>query len=105
MTETTTRQSAAGVWEERARLFALASDPTRLRILAHLLTARRACVSDIAQALGCSVACISHHLQLLRESGLLAAEREGNTICYAVVRTPFTRQLGTFLKKKGRASR
>ena len=71
-----------------ARLRALA-DPTRLRILALLkkkgccscdqVDARAAglCVCDLEEALGLTQPTITHHLQVLREAGLVECRRLG----------------------------
>lgn len=68
--------------QKKARVLALAGDPTRLRILCFMFEHQEACVSEIAEALDMSVASISHHLQLMREQGFFATERMGTKICY-----------------------
>lgn len=79
--------------EEKAKMLSLAGDPTRIRIFCFMFEHKEACVSDIASALDMSVAAISHHLQLMKENGLFDTERVGQTICYSLVHTPFTKQL------------
>ena len=68
---------------QAASLFGQLGDGTRLRIL-WLLCHSRECVSDIAAAIGVSKAVASHHLQLLRKSGLVIGEREGQEIHYSL---------------------
>ncbi len=68
---------------EAASLFQLLGDGTRLKIL-WLLCHSRECVSDIAAAVGVSKAVASHHLQLLRRSGLVTGERVGQEIHYSL---------------------
>ncbi|MBQ3402621.1 MAG: winged helix-turn-helix transcriptional regulator [Synergistaceae bacterium] len=75
-----------------ASVFAQLGDATRLRIL-WLLCHTRECVSDIAAALGVSKAVVSHHLQLLRRSGLVTGEREGQEIHYSLSDTQEARLL------------
>ncbi len=83
--------------EKRARLMALAGDPTRLRIFCLLFEKKEACVSEIAESLEMSVANISHHLQLLKDNGLVEAERMGTTICYRMAVGAFITQLRRLL--------
>lgn len=77
------RMPETGKFSEAAEIFSQLGDTTRLKIL-WLLCHTRECVSDIAAALGVSKAVVSHHLQLLRRSGLVTAEREGQEIHYSL---------------------
>lgn len=58
-------------------------DETRLRILESLLTGEK-CVSDLVQELKCSQPHASHHLRILRDSGLVEGHRDGKQVCYRV---------------------
>ena len=58
-------------------------DETRLRILESLLIAEK-CVMDLVQELECSQPHASHHLRILRDSGLVEGHREGKQVCYRV---------------------
>lgn len=70
-------------------------DPTRLRILELLKSRGRSCCQliarderglcacDIEQAVGLSQAAVSHHMALLRRSGLVNAEKRGRWIYYS----------------------
>lgn len=78
---------------KKARLLNLAGDPTRVRILRFMYKNDNACVSEITKALGTSIACVSHHLQLMRDNGLLTNQRSGNNICYSLVQNDFTNKL------------
>lgn len=78
---------------KKARLLALAGDPTRIRILAFMFKYRKACVSDIAEGVGTSVACISHHLQVMRDNGFFTTERMGQSICYILAEGEDIRRL------------
>lgn len=77
----------------KSRLLSLAGDQSRIRILCFMFKYQKACVTDIAQALGMSLASVSHHLQLMRDNGLLTSERMGNNICYILVANGFTKKL------------
>lgn len=70
-------------FSEAASVFAQLGDGTRLKIL-WLLCHTQECVSDIAAALGVSKAVASHHLQLLRKSGLVTGTRSGQEIHYSL---------------------
>ncbi|MFO0698355.1 MAG: metalloregulator ArsR/SmtB family transcription factor [Nitrospira sp.] len=59
------------------------SDETRLRILESLLVGEK-CVTDLVQELGCSQPHVSHHLRILRDSGLVEGHRCGKQVCYRV---------------------
>jgi len=61
--------------------------PVRLQILAVLLRHEgRACVCDVEAAVPVKQPTVSHHLKLLREAGLVTAEREGLWAYYRVRR-------------------
>lgn len=77
----------------KARLLALAGDPTRIRILCVLFQARDVCVTDIAKSLDMTVSATSHQLQLLKDNGLLTTKRMGQNICYSLKENGFTKQL------------
>ena len=55
--------------------------PTRLRILERIAE-RELCVSDLEDALGLRQPNVSQHLAVLRDRGLVIAERRGNMTCY-----------------------
>lgn len=57
------------------------ADPRRIQILYALDESRRH-VSAIAEALGVPQSTVSRHLALLRQRGLVAAEREGAAVYY-----------------------
>ena len=85
------RPAAAATLDVRpvSRLFKALGDETRLSILGYLLAKRDAlCVchiEDYVKAL--SQPTISHHLRLLREAGLVTAERRGTWVHYSVSRS------------------
>lgn len=78
---------------KKARFLAIAGDQTRIRILCYMFTNRKACVSDIAEALDMSVSAISHHLQIMRDNGFFETERMGNMICYILVKNEYINRL------------
>lgn len=68
--------------ERQARVFALAGDVTRLKILSLLARNNKVKVSDIAKEVDMGIACVSHHLQLLKDNQILKSSRSGNSIFY-----------------------
>lgn len=57
------------------------ADPRRILIL-YALSERPRNVSDIADAVGISQPAASRHLNLLRERGMVVAQREGQSVIY-----------------------
>ncbi|NIM04342.1 MAG: metalloregulator ArsR/SmtB family transcription factor [Armatimonadetes bacterium] len=56
-------------------------DPTRLRIL-EALSGGPVCVSALADAVGISQSAVSQHLRVLRQAGLVTAEKRGYWVHY-----------------------
>lgn len=67
---------------ELADVLALLGDPTRLRLLAALLTAGEMCVCDLAAATGQSESTVSHALRLLRAHRVVAVRRASRMAYY-----------------------
>jgi DNA-binding transcriptional ArsR family regulator len=72
------------VVRELAQVFKLLSDETRLRILLYLAQNNELHVTDLCGRLGQSQPAVSHHLALLRVSGLIESRREGKHNFYSV---------------------
>lgn len=64
-------------------LFRALSQESRLRIV-QLLSQRSLCVGAISNLLGISPGAVSQHLRVLKDAGLVKAERRGYFIHYAV---------------------
>lgn len=84
-----TRRTAGNPAAERAirdlvQVARLLSDETRLRILFFLAQHGELHVSDLCERLGLSQPAVSHHLALLRVSGLIEARREGKHNFYSI---------------------
>lgn len=69
--------------ETLARVGRALADPTRCRILLHLLEGP-ACSGALAEALGLSKTNTSNHLACLRGCGVVVAEPEGRQVRYAL---------------------
>jgi ArsR family transcriptional regulator, arsenate/arsenite/antimonite-responsive transcriptional repressor len=70
-----------------ARMFKALGDPVRLRLLS-LVASRaggEACVCELSAGFDLTQPTISHHLRVLRETGLLECERRGTWVYYRVV--------------------
>lgn len=65
-----------------ARLKVL-SDRTRLQVMRLLLSGARH-VGDLQQELSIDQSLLSHHLRVLRDAGLVVAERDGKAVLYQV---------------------
>jgi len=74
--------SEAGAERLADTMFAL-STPSRVRILACLLDGPR-WVGELTGALGMEQSAVSHQLRVLREHGLVRAERDGRKRLYAL---------------------
>ncbi|MFQ5791421.1 MAG: ArsR/SmtB family transcription factor [Acidobacteriota bacterium] len=72
-----------GVGADAVQAIKAVGDRTRLQILRVLLQGEQ-CVTDIAQMLGLAQPRISHHLTILRNSGLVLDRRKGKQIIYSV---------------------
>ena len=61
------------------------SDPTRLRIFAHLAEIKEPqTVSDVARNFPIDVSVVSRHLAILRDEGILLADKQGKEVYYSV---------------------
>lgn len=58
-------------------------DPNRLKLL-YLVAERPRNVTELTAMLGVTQPTVSHHLRILRERGLLIAERKGTSVYYSL---------------------
>jgi len=68
---------------EAAKLMEMLSQPVRLRLMCILLGAEQS-VCKLADSAGLSQPAMSHHLKKLRDAGLVATRRDGQTIYYSL---------------------
>jgi DNA-binding transcriptional ArsR family regulator len=66
-----------------ARAFKVLSVETRVEMLS-LLKSRELCVNALAKKLGITPAAVSQHLRVLRDAGLVFAERKGYFVHYRI---------------------
>ena len=71
--------------ERLASQFKALADPTRVGIVNRLAAASEVCVCDLTAAFELSQPTISHHLRVLRETGLVESSRRGTWAYYRLV--------------------
>ncbi len=89
--------------EEIARVLRHLGDPSRLRIF-WLLCHCEECVMNIAALTDMSSAAVSHHLQLLKNSGLIISRREGKEMHYRAADTEMVQALHHTFEEVARIS-
>lgn len=73
-------EMGALIAEDVASLFALLSDPVRLRIVSMMTDGGEVCACHLELPLGKSQPTISHHLSRLHDSGIVVGERRGRWV-------------------------
>ncbi len=68
-----------------ASMFKALADPARVKIMSMLLNAEEVCACDFSASIEKTAATTSHHLKLLKESGLVTGEKRGTWVWYRVV--------------------
>jgi len=58
------------------------AEPTRMAIVRQLASDGEVCACDFTDCCGVSQPTVSHHLKVLREAGVVTAERRGTWIYY-----------------------
>ncbi|MBW5448432.1 autorepressor SdpR family transcription factor [Cohnella sp. CFH 77786] len=76
--------------------FKALSDPTRRKII-QLLKERDLTAGEIADHFSISKPSISHHLNILKQAGLVQDERQGQNIVYTLNLTVIQEAMGWFL--------
>jgi DNA-binding transcriptional ArsR family regulator len=69
------------IFERQARLCSVMANAKRLQIL-ETLEAGEISVGAIAETLGCSISSASQHLRLMRDEGIVASRKDGQTVYY-----------------------
>lgn len=82
-------------------IFKLLSDSSRIRIF-WLLCHCEECVLNIASIVNMSSPAVSHHLRLLKSSGLIVSRREGKEMYYRTADTELAQVLHHTIEKLGR---
>jgi DNA-binding transcriptional ArsR family regulator len=67
-----------------AKILSALADPVRLRFVRDLARAKERSGSEVAEALGISLALLCHHSRILVESGIVDKRKEAQTAYYSV---------------------
>ncbi len=81
-----------------ADILKLMSDPTRVRIF-WLLCHGEQCVINLSALLTLSSPSVSHHLKLLKASGIVISRRDGKEVYYSAAKTPRTEILHSMIEE------
>ncbi|PKQ26098.1 MAG: transcriptional regulator [Actinobacteria bacterium HGW-Actinobacteria-4] len=89
--------SAENAEQLAAKLKAIA-DPARLRLISLLAASKdsEACVHDLTGLMDLTQGTVSHHLKVLRDAGIVAADKRGTWVHYSVVQGALA-ELSSFL--------
>lgn len=70
--------------ENLAQTFNALGDKTRFRLFQLLSEQKQICVSQLAETLSITPACVSQHMKILTEAGLVSRARNGQRVCYEI---------------------
>lgn len=84
-------------WQPMSRVFTALGDEHRQRILLMFESGERLNVGQIAEASPLARSTVSHHLKVLREAGVLVAEKQGKEVWFQVNKALLTESLGNVL--------
>ena len=70
--------------EDFAKTFSALGDKTRFRLFQLLSEKQQICVSQLAEELSITPACVSQHMKILTEAELVSRVREGQRVCYQI---------------------
>ncbi len=85
-------------WRAMAKVFVALGDEHRQRILLTFERGERLTVGQIAEVATLSRPAVSHHLKILRNAGVLAAERSGREVYLRVNRLLLEETLAAVLE-------
>lgn len=88
-------------FQTAADIFKQLGDGSRIRIF-WLLCHCEECVLNIAAIVNMSSPAVSHHLRLLKNSGLIVSRREGKEMYYRTADTELAQMLHHMIEKIGR---
>ncbi|MCX7893700.1 MAG: metalloregulator ArsR/SmtB family transcription factor [Burkholderiales bacterium] len=84
-------------WRDMAKVFVALGDEHRQRILLLFGKGERLTAGEIAAASTLSRPAVSHHLKILREAGVLAAEKVGKEVWFRIDRPTLESALANVL--------
>jgi ArsR family transcriptional regulator len=94
--KTATDSVAPSVLERQSNLMKALGDETRLKML-WLLGLREMCVCELTVALSMTQPTVSHHLNILKNAGLLKDRKEGTWTFYRAASHKVIKQIFAFL--------
>src|SRR5262245_38141880 len=86
----------AGEANDLATVFKALADPTRVAIVNRLACGEECCVCDLTDVFDISQPTVSHHLRILRDAGIVEAERRGTWAYYRLVPEVLQQLRGVF---------
>ncbi|MBO8171292.1 MAG: helix-turn-helix transcriptional regulator [Bacillaceae bacterium] len=84
--------------EQMMELFKTLGHPVRFKIMDILLSNDEQFCGDLVEVLGMAQSTVSHHLKILRQSGLVETEMKGTWVCYRVNRNQL-QELARFINE------
>lgn len=70
--------------ETLPKAFSALGDSTRFKLFQMLADEQEICVSQLAAKLNISAACVSQHMKVLTDAGLVNRVREGQRVCFEI---------------------
>jgi DNA-binding transcriptional ArsR family regulator len=83
--------------EKQAKIFNALSDPVRLRFVRQLLQEGELSGTEIADALGISLALLCHHSRILTEAGIVSKRKKAQTAYFRANRKILTESMKNLL--------
>ena len=74
---------SSGDIEQVCKIFRLLAEPSRMKIVAALLSGEM-CVYHLTEVCGGTVSAVSHQLRILRDNGIVKSKRFGKNIEYSI---------------------
>lgn len=71
--------------DESIAIFNALGDKTRYKLFKFLGQEPEACVGQLAEEFNISSACVSQHMKILSDSGLVQRYRNGQRVCYKIL--------------------
>lgn len=84
--------------DEVASMLKALSNPRRLLLLCKLVEKGSLSVGQLEQEIGLSQSAVSQHLAIMREEGLVAFDRAGQTLHYRIADARLTELLGSLYR-------
>ncbi|MCA9309341.1 winged helix-turn-helix transcriptional regulator [Candidatus Saccharibacteria bacterium] len=76
-----------------AAIFSALGDKTRFKLFQLIASEPQGCVSQMAEHLKISPACVSQHMKILADAGLVTRVRHGQRVCYTISTDSPSKQL------------